>query len=453
VGIPAKAAGMGSSANKQWLLGLTLLTAMLGGVGCSSSEAKAQAGEKPKVSRPIIQVQTPPANGPKLASVVAITAIHEQPYRDSPLLGYLHSGGKATRSKDAISKDNCEGGWYAVLPKGFVCLDEGATTDMNHPLLKVMATQPSMDQPLPYTYASVKTKAGVYEYAADNNLSFRKVSEIAEYTRLALIGSWRTKTKSGDSVEFGTLTDGRFIRASDLRAAKSMEFQGYTVDEMHPMPVAYVVKSHVKPYKFKDEGVDRLPPLEHLSIVKLNGKYRTKGKYKFWGVADGSHVLHRDVTVIQARERFPDWVAPNTKWIDISTVMGSMVLYQGKTPVYATLVSVGEDKFGGVNHSHEGTFYITGKHITAQTIVPEKFEKHIEIRDTPWVLELSSGQTIHASFWHTRFGIEHGPGNIQLAPKDAKHVWDWVGIPIPEGWHAVMVADDNPLPVRVVVRK
>jgi hypothetical protein len=42
------------------------------------------------------------------------------------------------------------------------------------------------------------------------------------------------------------------------------------------------------------------------------------------------------------------------------------------------------------------------------------------------------------AFWHDRFGIEHGPGAIEMAPADAARVWKWVDPQVPEGWHGVM---------------
>ena len=39
---------------------------------------------------------------------------------------------------------------------------------------------------------------------------------------------------------------------------------------------------------------------------------------------------------------------------------------------------------------------------------------------------------------HERFGIDHGPGNLQLSPEDAAFVWKWVDVEVPEGWHGAM---------------
>jgi lipoprotein-anchoring transpeptidase ErfK/SrfK len=53
--------------------------------------------------------------------------------------------------------------------------------------------------------------------------------------------------------------------------------------------------------------------------------------------------------------------------------------------------------------------------------------------DTPWTLELSSGQLMHGAYWHDRFGVEHGPGNIQLSPADARWFYQWATPEVPEG--------------------
>ena len=59
------------------------------------------------------------------------------------------------------------------------------------------------------------------------------------------------------------------------------------------------------------------------------------------------------------------------------------------------------------------------------------------IHDVPWAVELSNGQLIVGAYWHDRFGIEHGPGNIELSPVDAGWLFHWMEPEVPAGWHAV----------------
>ena len=91
-----------------------------------------------------------------------------------------------------------------------------------------------------------------------------------------------------------------------------------------------------------------------------------------------------------------------------------------------------------------GTFPIVGKHVTGIGVKPKKaLAEHYELRDVPYVLALENGYFIHGSFWHDRFGIEHGPGNLQLSPRDAMRVWNWATPRLPEGWHGYQGSDEG----------
>ena len=93
-----------------------------------------------------------------------------------------------------------------------------------------------------------------------------------------------------------------------------------------------------------------------------------------------------------------------------------------------------------------------GKHITAAKLDPDTFDEPYRLYDVPWALELSSGQLMHAAYWHDRVGVEHGPGSIQLSPKDAHRIFLWATPELPEGWHGVTHSDGG-VATMVVVRK
>ena len=105
-----------------------------------------------------------------------------------------------------------------------------------------------------------------------------------------------------------------------------------------------------------------------------------------------------------------------------------------------TLSSVGRDRLGARDSSaitQRGEFQVVGKHVTAAGRDPATLADGVAIYDAPWAVELSSGQLIVGAYWHDRFGIEHGPGNIEVSPVDAAWLFRWMEPEIPSGWHAV----------------
>jgi lipoprotein-anchoring transpeptidase ErfK/SrfK len=203
----------------------------------------------------------------------------------------------------------------------------------------------------------------------------------------------------------------------------------------------------------------------------LSGRFRSLGSVKYWAY-DGSAlrpsdrgeekwVRHQDVTVVQKRTAFPDFVKDETRWLDVSATTGTLVAYTGKRAVFVTLLSVARelpDSAGDVQPASDGpraiplgTFEVRQKGLTFVGKAAAGFGEAFEVQDAPWALELSSGQLLHGAYWHDRFGIEHGAGSFALSPSDAARIFRFVGPDLPTGWHAATVAAGQGTPV--VIRK
>jgi hypothetical protein len=51
---------------------------------------------------------------------------------------------------------------------------------------------------------------------------------------------------------------------------------------------------------------------------------------------------------------------------------------------------------------------------------------------------------VHGAFWHRNFGIQMSHGCVNLAPLDAKHVFNFSGPLLPEGYHGAWASPQNP---------
>src|SRR5690606_34789504 len=84
----------------------------------------------------------PPADGPKLAALELITPVRAKPDKSAEPIGYLRLGAQVPRSERPVSKRDCEGGWYAIRPVGFVCTGDHATLKLDHPLVRALNVEP-----------------------------------------------------------------------------------------------------------------------------------------------------------------------------------------------------------------------------------------------------------------------------------------------------------------------
>jgi hypothetical protein len=414
-------------------------------IGCNGAKDGPSLSKATGTAIP--DVPEPPADGPQLGSIANLTPVRSRPAKDAKEIGYLHAGAKVARAEKAYSKDGCPGGWYPIRPRGFVCVGSTATIDMNHPTLAAMALGPKLDQPLPYTYASTRKDTPLYERDPKKKEAVKKIGMLPEGSGLAIIGSWSGIDPKGRQDRLGMTTDGHFVRAADLRAAEPSSFHGVDLGATgaaKDLPIGFIVKRGVRAWKVDKGDSDKLGRLDYHDMLPLTGRFRTLGPVKYWAMSDGRYVRHRDVTVIRRRNIWPDFATGKQKWIDVSIITGTLVLYQGHKAVFATLVSVGRDRLGDPKTSDstaQGDFDVLGKHITAVGLDPKSLGEHGQIFDAPWAIELSSGQMMLGAFWHDRFGIEHGPGAIEMSPADAQKVWQWVDPQVPEGWHGVTQPD------------
>ncbi len=426
--------------------------------GCKDAD---EAPGLSKASEPIdiSKIPTPPADGPKIGATADVTPVLARPEVGAKQVGYLHAGAQVPRSAEPVTAEGCEGGWYAVRPRGFVCAGKGATTDLQHPTLVAMSLQPRRDQPLPYTYARVQKSTQLFKRDPDRDKGVVAERKFSRRSGLAVVGSWVAQDEEQQEQRLGLLTNGLFVPASDLKAAEPSTFQGVELDQGRgDLPIAFVVKRGVRRWKFdeKDDEYDKGAELEFHEMLDLTGRFREKNGNKYWAVADGSYVRHRDVTAVRRRNEFPDFATGDQRWIDVSIITGTAILYEGKKPVFATLVSVGRDRLGDPKETAstaQGDFEVVAKHVTATKFDPKAMSEYYEVLDVPWVLELSSGQLMHAAYWHDRFGIEYGPGHVSLAPQDAQRVWSWATPTVPPGWHGVTERPEREAKTIVRIRK
>ena len=100
---------------------------------------------------------------PRLYARSLKTWVFAEPRLDAQRLGYLRLGGSAPVKAGIVSVAGCTRGWYALVERGFVCLDDSATLDAKDPLVTAMGdARPDLRRKLPYIYGTVRRPGPVY---------------------------------------------------------------------------------------------------------------------------------------------------------------------------------------------------------------------------------------------------------------------------------------------------
>jgi hypothetical protein len=177
--------------------------------------------------------------------------------------------------------------------------------------------------------------------------------------------------------------------------------------------------------------------------VAITEERRALGGSEYLVARDGSLVRADQVVVAHALRHPPAWADEGAKWIDVSIPRQTLVAYEGRTPVYATLVSTGVGGTGDPEETHatiQGAFKIYEKHLTV-TMNGHEAADPFDLRDVPFVQYFHQGFALHAAYWHDDFGHMHSHGCVNLSPVDAAWLFQWTDPHVPAGWHATMAKE------------
>jgi len=193
--------------------------------------------------------------------------------------------------------------------------------------------------------------------------------------------------------------------------------------------------------KSKDVGAAK-----RFSGYGLTGDVLTVDGTEFKKMIGGRWIKSTSGTFTEPGKR-PEQAGPSDKWVDVNLDKKTLVLFVGDEPVYAALVSPGKksnDK--KKNHATKtGVWRIREKHV-AVTMDGDGAGGDLpySIDDVPFVEYYDGSYALHAAFWHSNFGREMSHGCVNLAPLDAKYVFNWTEPRLPRGWHSVNATKDKP---------
>ncbi len=339
-------------------------------------------------------------------------------------------------------------------------------------------------------------------------------------TGLSFVGAFNT-VQEDITRRFGVTVDLRLIPTTKVKPDSGSTFHGVELNEKFPVPFCWVIRRDSKLYQLvrNQDQVRVVEDVPHRAIVPLSGTARIKAGKRYYQTKRDKTLWLRaeDIGIVASPPEWPEVAEKGEKWIDVSLRQQTLVLYEGKRPWYATLVSTGRDRFGDPKTSMgtpQGTFRLQSKHIAAamdseenstvaggtrantnssigpqaratmdrllqaekdgkkldtedqRRLVNIKKGRHpeygvtmrrgaagFELRDVPWIQYFSAGYALHGAYWHDVFGVPRSHGCINLAPIDARIAFMWTDPPVPEGWHGMNIGADMGQGTTIVIHE
>jgi lipoprotein-anchoring transpeptidase ErfK/SrfK len=412
----------------------------------------------------------------------------------SPMVGTVSLGGRVAvkGTVKPIHGNGCSKLWYALEPFGYICnrdvkpTNEPASTE---PVLKV---REGTRLPFQYVMILVKDDTTFMPMWA----SLEELKKGSEPERQLKKGDTVAVEKlfKWDGEDYWIAVDGKVIKkqAAVLMGGGS-SWHGIDITDKTPLPFGWITPDKasvyeappadksVKPLKdftltrrtrvsivgeqmvgkrlfLKVTVADPPPPETFGEIFADNEKKRPKAEAvapptatdaagtpppappaEIWVSADAVN----EVRVLEHPKTVP---ADMQKWIDVDLGEQVLVLYENDKPVWATLTSSGR-----AIQTPMGTYPVWAK-VAAITMKNQPYEdKPYYVNKVPWSTFFQWHNAIHGAYWHDRFGVTKSHGCVNVAPLDAKHVFEWVTPPMPPGWTGLRPQDLLASP-HVVVR-
>ncbi len=195
----------------------------------------------------------------------------------------------------------------------------------------------------------------------------------------------------------------------------------------------------------KSDKMETKGKLARFTAVPLTGESKEISGTKYLESTEGYWVKSASGATTSTSKR-PEEVGASERWVDVNLTEKTLVLFEGDKPIYAALVSTGKrSRNKKKDHATPaGSFRVREKHV-AVTMDGDGAAGDLpySIEDVPYVAYFKGSYALHAAFWHSNFGREMSHGCVNLAPKDAKVVFDFIDPQVPVGWHGVYASKDQ----------
>lgn len=400
-----------------------------------------------------------------------VTPIRQTADPGAERIGYLRAGALLhSTTTEPLGRDGCEDGWYELDTGGYVCRGRDVIVFSGERLPELRATQPDRDAVLPYEYVTVRRRTPLYKRIPKADEVYELPPEASEdgeeeglgdpeyqppidnplVQRILRPGFYVSLDRSFErdgEIYWRTQQNG-FVAESDLRRKPWSEFRGQELDgDEWSLPVAVTRRDPTRVYRLTERGKlratrDHLPRRSWLPVAS---RRQIEGE-AYWTFGSGSLVRERDVLLIRPAAP-PEGVGEGDRWIDVDLTNQVVVAYDWKRPRYVTLASTGRTRTPSPELDYrtpKGLHRIRGKHLTSTMDSDEPGEPPYSLEDVPYVMYFKGAYAFHSAFWHDRFGRPRSHGCINLAPRDAKWLYNWAGPDLPETWHGGSATDENP---------
>ncbi len=346
---------------------------------------------------------------------------------------------------ESRDKEGCHGKkWYAVWPFGYVCSEHARRTET--PPETGRALPVGEGKRLPHAYALVRRDgAPAYANASDAELGVPK----RELTR----GMSLVVARGVDIGEqrFVQTKDGLLVSREDVGyMGQGSDWHGVEIHADRPGPLFGWIRKKDTPVRAAaDRGAEVVRTIDLRERVALLEPESASARPLWWRVGEGEWVEADSINEVHIVEpplgvlsEYRIQTTGNDQWFDVNVGEQVLVAYRGQQAQYATLISSGRG-----SPTPLGNYPVWAKVASMDMANQDYEDKPYMVQGVPWVLLFQGHNALHGAYWHNRFGNRKSHGCVNLAPLDARWVFEWAGPTMPFGWTGYLPSDLEHSPV------
>lgn len=398
--------------------------------------APADAGRRSRQPRPGTELTTAQLGWPVTTRSLRardVVKVYREPGRRERW-GKLAAGTRVAWKRVLVVRHACRT-WAEIEPRGWACVAHLAPSD-EPPLASAYVDPASIvDRTLARPFVAV-APAGTRAYPT--------LEAIRRGRAKKKLGGWTFLRIPLGVVE---LDGERFYRTMHgwVRAAATMPrpasaFGGRDLVASPPpaWPFAWVEGKQPIVRDAPDATATAVRELARREVVAVY-----EARAGFLRIGANEWIAREHLRVVRQMMR-PHGVRADERWLDVDLDEQVLVAYDGDRPVFATLVSTGKS-----GSTPTAIHRVRKKHAITRLKAPAESYGTWDMPEVPFSLAFRKYYAAHGAYWHDGFGAERSQGCVNLAPRDARWVFEWSSPQVPAGWIEGSAYREEGTPIRL----
>ena len=284
------------------------------------------------------------------------------------------------------------------------------------PELAVVPLETPEDSVVPFSYAQVVTEnAPVYAHPVEAAYGVPPKRRLGiGFVWVSVIG--KTTYEGRDYYQ---INPDEYLPAEALSMYQPSSFQGVALAEQPQRPFAWILQGVQPLLTPKGEVNAKAPRLQRYQLVQIFATEQLAGQV--WYLIGPDQWINQIYVGKVSPKQVPAGVESGTAWVDIDLFEQTLAAYVGDRMVYATLVSSG---LPGWN-TPPGLSQVWHKVEAGKMSGADQRPDYYFLEDVPWTLYFNRDVALHGAYWHDSFGYRHSHGCVNLAPQDARWLFEW----------------------------